>query len=775
MNATIRNFNCFWLLLVIALGSQFSQSANAQAIETILHVTNSSETPQISYDFSPTQWYYIAYTKPIIGQGTMYVNGNPIGEINWDFLSYDHHILNIGASFYITYRDYFEGTIDEIRISSKERTASEIKNYYESSSSFPVDGYTLQLWRFDEGSGEEFYNANNDLTGEVIGEPVWVDGKFDKAIKYDGMDDRLRVNYDMPEFGVTYEFWVKFDGTVKEEKQTIIQPYGAFSIDFTIQQNADAPVVDPAEPQFILATATGAQNNDVTIPVTVKDFNDILTMQGTITWDPALLTFKNTQDFALADLDEDAFYLYEPGKLTYSWSPSDLQPESVADDTEIFSILFEAVGPSSSEAAIVFSDDPTPREVSDGGGRILTTTYMDGKISILGDVVCGGYIRTQKGEAIENVEVFLSGGAESSTMTDETGWYSFNLVPGQEYNIRPELNLDADDAITTLDIVVMHWHILGQKIMMSNFDLIACDVNESNSLTTLDLAETRAIILHTEDQFRQRNAVEFINHLYTGTPDPFDYEKTLTITPDAAHSDLNFTAVKLGDAGRSWKVGNANGRKHQLDEIEIILEPTSFSEHQVSVPLKTGNTMQLVGMQFTLEWDPEVYKFNGIDEGLLAFISNLERVDEGLLTVTWNSEKITGMIVDENSVLSNLKFEVLADNEDSKLNITSGLTPAFAYNSSLESLHVKSRFYEELKATRLSIFPNPATESIHFTFNGEQYPTEYSILSTTGKIVSLGKLNGKNNINVSSLRSGIYFLQVADNNNQVINRKFIKQ
>ena len=762
-------------LLLLLTATINENTANAQLIETVLHVNQSNETPQISYNFNPTQWYYVAFTKPISGPGKMYINGTHIGDIDWKVRSFDHHIMNFGSTFYITYRDFFDGTLDEVRISSKERTDTEISDYFTSNSSFTSDVYTLQLWRFDEGSGEDFFNAANDLIGDVIGEPAWVDGKFGQAIKYDGVDDRLRVNYDMPEYGVTYEFWVKFDGTVKDTKQTILQPYGAFSIDFTIQQNADAPIVDPATPEFTLGTASTAQNSTISIPVTVRDFIDVLTMQGTITWDPALLTFQGAQDFAIKDLDEDAFYLFEPGKLTYSWSPSDLQAVSVDDDTEIYSLYFEAIGAPGSEADVVFSDDPTPREVADAGSQILKTTYIDGKISILSNqVACGGYIKTQSGEALENVEVFLSGSEENKTTTDEYGWYSFDLVPGQAYNIQPQLNLETDDGITTLDIVIMHWHILGQKYMMSDFDLIASDVNESKSLTTLDLAETRAIILHTEEQFRQRNAIEFINHQYKGTPDPFAYESSLDIIPDGSYSNLDFTAVKLGDAGRSWNANISNGRIKDIDELEIILEPHVLANGKISMPIRTMDSKQIVGLQFTLEWDPLVLNFQALFENLIAFNANLELVEEGMLTVTWNSDQIEGITIDEESVLSSIEFELLNPEQDLTVNITSGLTPAYAYNSNLEALNIKSKFHEDLTPSELNIFPNPAGEYIQFSF-GMQNPVAYSILSTTGKIVSRGNLNDSNKINISNLRNGIYFLQVADYENQKINKKFIKR
>lgn len=757
-------------------------SVQAQPIQTVLYPMWTNPEPPISYDFEPDEWYYIAYTKQQDDLGAIFVNGDSIGVLTWEDKAYNHFIINIAASYYTSYGNYFNGTIDEIRISKKIRTASELKTHYISDQSFENDAFSLQIWNFNEGAGDKFYNADNDLSGSIYGEPEWVTGKFGSAIKYDGIDDRSRVYFDTPEYGVTYEFWVKFDGEVNESTQTIIQPYGAYNTQFSITQSKEEPPVEIEDVTFYMSDASSVSNGTITYPIGVSDFQNVLTAQYTISWDPAVVTYQGVQDFGIRDLDEGSFHLFEPGKLTFSWNPSDLQPETVDDGTVIFNVVFKAIGASGQSTDVSFTDVPTSKEITDGDGNTLGAIYINGKITLIAKVVLGGYIKTQKGDPLIGVEVELIGAEEQKTTVDEFGWYSFKVIPNQEYHIAPLFDTNADDGVSTLDIVIMHWHILGKKYMMSNYDLIGSDVNKSKSLSTLDLAETRSVVLHNEEKFRDRNAVEFVNHEYTGDPDVFDYKNYLDITPTQSHLNLNFTAVKLGDAGRNWTANNNNGREQQLEEIEILLEYEAIATDKLNVAIKApkfpaspAGRHEIVGLQFTLEWNPDALKFEKLSQHTLEFFVNTSNIQNGLITFSWNSESVSGLSLDKNDILSGLEFTVVNENEDYELEITSGLTPALAFNADLASFRIKgSELTDQISSNdRFLIYPNPAKDVLHIS--GITENARYSIISTTGKTIISGNLNAKNQLNLNGIKRGVYIFQTIGENQNVLNRKFIKQ
>ncbi|MBK7338568.1 MAG: hypothetical protein IPJ00_21615 [Saprospirales bacterium] len=60
-------------------------------------------------------------------------------------------------------------------------------------------------------------------------------------------------------------------------------------------------------------------------------------------------------------------------------------------------------------------------------------------------------------------------------------------------------------------------HILGQKLLSSPFKIIAADVNNSRSVTTLDMVQLRRVILNLESRFPNNRSWRFISASHTFT------------------------------------------------------------------------------------------------------------------------------------------------------------------------------------------------------------------------------------------------------------------
>jgi len=741
-----------------------------------LHLNWTTLKPKILYDFNSSDWYHIAYTKVRDGQGGIFINGDSIGPITWRNHPFNHNKLNIAAAYYIGYYDFFEGSIDEIKVSYGIKTEAELKSYINSNQQFEKDASTYQIWRFDEGSGSSFSNVDNSLNGTIHGGPQWVDGKFGKAIAYNGVDQRSQVSLNLPEYGVTYEFWVRFDGGIKEQNQSIIQAYGMHNTPFNVSKYIPEEKDYESSLEFVATEMEVLSNEEISYPVMVKGFENILTAQYTVTWDPAVLEYQGVQDFGLKDLSESSFHLYDEGTLTFSWNAEDLIAETVSDSSVIFNIQFKAIGAGGTLTAVQFSDDPTVLEVADADGNVVEASYLDGSVQILDQVTIGGYLRTQKREPVVGAEVMLSGGREAKTISDESGWYSFDVEADKTYTITPAYDTEADDGVTTIDIVVMHWHILAKKFMMSDADLVASDVNLSKSLTTLDLAKTRSVILHTSNSFGNRRSVEFINHEYKGSPDVFEYSNYTVANTDQDKLDINFTAVKLGDASTNWNPNKESGaRIDGLQEIEIQLEQGLAKGNRVRIPLRSADFQELVGIQFTLEWDPGAYRLDKLIDGQLHFEFNVEEAKEGRLTLSWNTNGLEGVTFDKEEVLSTFEFIKLKE-ADPQLEITSTATPALAYNASLEAFRIAGKEkFQDLNKSFFKLYPNPATDRISITGIDEPKDTNYSIRNAIGELVQAGRLTRNSVLDVENLKVGVYVIQFVGHDSKLVNLKFLKQ
>ena len=150
-------------------------------------------------------------------------------------------------------------------------------------------------------------------------------------------------------------------------------------------------------------------------------------------------------------------------------------------------------------------------------------------------------------------------------------------------------------------------------------------------------------------------------------------------------------------------------------------------------------------------------------------------VSDGKLTVSWNIEDFDGLTLADDVIISSIEFTTLDQARDPNLEITSGVTPALAYNSALEALSVTSgsSLKQAFSTNELTVYPNPASDVLNIAgWNNENM--SYSIISSTGHTIFSGTYTGGNSIEISDLRKGVYFIQLVDGENNVQNKKFIK-
>lgn len=131
------------------------------------------------------KWYHIALVKSGTTL-TTYVNGNVGTVVTVDEDSYAN-----GDSLYIGSNrsgapSYFDGLIDEIRISKVARYTWSFIPYWR----FAGDTNTVGLWHFEEHSGSTAADSSgNGLTGALIGGVTWEDNCVNKGGDTDTMSD----------------------------------------------------------------------------------------------------------------------------------------------------------------------------------------------------------------------------------------------------------------------------------------------------------------------------------------------------------------------------------------------------------------------------------------------------------------------------------------------------------------------------------------------------------------------------------------------------------
>jgi len=93
-----------------------------------------------------------------------------------------------------------------------------------------VDNGLVGHWSFDEGSGTTAHDSSGNNNHGTIHGASWTDGKFGKAISFDGVDDYVEVP-DSPSLkitdAITIAAWVKFE-EVPVEAYELLMKYGSY-------------------------------------------------------------------------------------------------------------------------------------------------------------------------------------------------------------------------------------------------------------------------------------------------------------------------------------------------------------------------------------------------------------------------------------------------------------------------------------------------------------------------------------------------------------------
>jgi len=204
------------------------------------------------------QWIYVAYTKNTNNVAKLYKNGVLQATGNYLSLNYFWNRIDIGAEFYTTYCCWFNGRLDEMRVSNSERTGTEILNHFNSNSPFSQDANTIGLYHFDENTG----TTTNGIVGPsgAITNAQWTQGKFGSALNYNGQNARTQINLSVPTSNYTMEFWVYIPNY---QNSRIVSTYGGNSNSFGLDTNLV---------QTSYNWSTGATGNSVTINPTTLPY-----------------------------------------------------------------------------------------------------------------------------------------------------------------------------------------------------------------------------------------------------------------------------------------------------------------------------------------------------------------------------------------------------------------------------------------------------------------------------------------------------------------------
>ncbi len=361
--------------------------------------------------------------------------------------------------------------------------------------------------------------------------------------------------------------------------------------------------------------------------------------------------------------------------------------------------------------------------------------------------VMSGFIDNEEGEGIDEVEVNINNG-QVVEMTNSAGSFNSNMPMYESYNIKPVKNNTPLNGVTTFDIVTIRKHILGIELLDSPYKIIAADVNGSGSLTALDLAQIRNLILLNVSEFP--NGIpswRFVdaNYIFTNPNDPLSENFPEAVDIQNLTSDLNeidFVAIKVGDVTEN-ALPNLLTNETREKEGNLVFKTQQKKVNrgeEVSLVFETENEKDFLAWQFTLSFRQDLMEFLEVKK-IENIYFGTSTVEKGAITFSWNGVGNTRLETKlkwfEVRFMAKESFEV-----NEAINITSKYTEAIAYNSIGGEydvqLHLEDGLYtlsnEEFKLYPNTPNPFKETTSINFYLPKEDN-VEITVFDITGKLL----------------------------------------
>ncbi len=340
------------------------------------------------------------------------------------------------------------------------------------------------------------------------------------------------------------------------------------------------------------------------------------------------------------------------GPLYFSWS------EDPADSCRTFT------------CQQTFTEIPVTVWVTDASGnQDFCETHLviqDNLFHCDTNVPLSGFIKTEQNKAVKDVNVMLnSDEGDLNTQTGANGFYQFqSITPGFDYSVTPSKNDDLLNGVTTFDLVLISRHILGVAKLDSPYKLIAADINNSKTITTLDLVLLRKAILYVNDNFPNNKSWRFVDKSFV-FPDPTNpwatpFPEVININNlSDSVSNADFVAIKIGDVNGSATTNldddPLEGRSLSAWTIQSHDQAFQAGE-ELEMPLQMDSRQAIAGFQLGFTFDAEVLEF--IDaipaEATASEDLGFHTPSEGVILLNWYTPRSSSS---KNGELIRLRFK----------------------------------------------------------------------------------------------------------------------
>jgi hypothetical protein len=403
-----------------------------------------------------------------------------------------------------------------------------------------------------------------------------------------------------------------------------------------------------------------------------------------------------------------------------------------------------------------------------------------------------GRVATETDEGVVGVTLTLDDiqlGETHNTESVTDGTYDFEaaFAVGSEYSINAFRNDDHLNGVSTLDIFKMQRHVLGLESLDSPYKLIAADINNSESLTAVDLVELQKMILGYNEEFPDNSSWRFVSSTFefVNADNPWPFVETRDIDPlefDMLAED--FVGVKIGDVNNtanpqfgSTIISETRG----INELTFTIEEETLEAgNKYIIPIKVHDSRLVTAFQGTFGVDKDKADIISISSESLEMdrfnFGSDEDMEHGLIPFLWTNPYLRSLGNDEYIMLEVFVKSDILNTE--LVSLHSEITPVIAYFNEGNQEDIEDEILIESIKGEQSIFyvsqntPNPfSKETTIEILMPEDGTASFSVFDPLSRVIRDELLDlkaGRNTIKITDIElnsAGVYVYKIAFGNN----------
>ncbi|NJO86541.1 MAG: PKD domain-containing protein, partial [Lewinella sp.] len=270
--------------------------------------------------------------------------------------------------------------------------------------------------------------------------------------------------------------------------------------------------------QLNIGQRNGMNGETVLLPITLSGATNLATLAGSFTITPASMVQVLGVSPGLINPQ------FNPANLSFSYFASNGagQALTAANDNILFYLRLQVLA-NSGHADVAFANSPVAVELTrvvNGLPTVAVPNLGAGRVNASPTSGVGFEVVTQfwnNGEDLSEILYRFSelGSSETQTvLADTTGYANLGLMPlGNRYQLSAEKTDDPARGLSTFGLYVGQRYLLGLPApqIISPYQLIAADVNCSNSFSTIDLYLIQRLILGEISNFGSCSPWAFVH------------------------------------------------------------------------------------------------------------------------------------------------------------------------------------------------------------------------------------------------------------------------